>query len=191
MPINGIPSMKLPEDFEELFKGIKWNRYIPPLIGILQPVFIFGAWLIFARMDKRADAVSKIIAIAEPIPTIDLNLPRPVVLASLYHAVDEAMDILADVIEFMKDLEVPSAEEIIDTAKEEITEPVKEKTVEIVEDILPEDEAFKTALANCVMNAKKNLKYGTYYVVGPAWIVSCMLQKGYTVSKKTIEDKYF
>jgi len=109
----------------------------------------------------------------------------------LYHAVDEAMDILADVIEFMKDLEVPSAEEIIDTAKEEITEPIKEKTVEIVEEVLPEDEAFKTALANCVMNAKKNLKYGTYYVVGPAWIVSCMLQKGYTVSKKTIEDKYF
>ena len=97
--------MKFPKsekDFEELMKGIKWNRIIPPLVSVLQPVIIFGLWLGFSKFDKRADAVSKLIAIAEPIPTIDLNLPRPVVLASLYHSVDEALDILKDVIDFYK-----------------------------------------------------------------------------------------
>ena len=87
--------MKFPKsekDFEELMKGIKWNRIIPPLVSVLQPVIIFGLWLGFSKIDKRADAVSKLIAIAEPIPTIDLNLPRPVVLASLYHSTAEALD---------------------------------------------------------------------------------------------------
>ena len=109
-------------------KGIKWNRIIPPLVSVLQPVIIFGLWLGFSKIDKRADAVSKLIAIAEPIPTIDLNLPKPVVLASLYHSVDEALDVLKDVIDFIKDIDIPSADEIIDAAKEEFVEPIKEKT---------------------------------------------------------------
>ena len=78
----------------------------------------------FSKIDKKADAVSKLIAIAEPIPTLDLNLPRPVVLASLYHSVDEALDVLNDVIDFMKDLDIPSADEIIDKVKDEVKEEV-------------------------------------------------------------------
>jgi len=117
--------MKFPKsekDFEELMKGIKWNRIIPPLVSVLQPVILFGLWLGFAKLDKRADAVSKLIAIAEPIPAIDLNIPRPIVLASLYHSLDEALDVLTDVIEFIKDIDIPSAEEIIKEAKDEIKE---------------------------------------------------------------------
>ena len=125
--MGAVKIMKFPKsekDFEELMKGIKWNRIIPPLVSVLQPVIIFGLWLGFSKIDKRADAVSKLIAIAEPIPTIDLNLPRPVVLASLYHSVDEALDVLKDVIDFIKDIDIPSAEEIIDEAKDEVKEEV-------------------------------------------------------------------
>ena len=104
-------------------EGIKWNRIIPPSIGFTT-CYYFGLWLGFSKIDKRADAVSKLIAIAEPIPTIDLNLPRPVVLASLYHSVDEALDVLNDVIDFMKDLDIPSADEIIDKVKDEVKEEV-------------------------------------------------------------------
>ena len=131
--------MKFPKsekDFEELMKGIKWNRIIPPLVSVLQPVIIFGLWLGFSKIDKRADAVSKLIAIAEPIPTIDLNLPRPVVLASLYHSVDEALDVLKDVIDFIKDIDIPSADEIIDAAKEEITPDVKPPTAEEIQSFI-------------------------------------------------------
>ena len=113
---------KKEDSFEELMKGIDWNRYLPGLISIMQPVVIFGSWLTFAKFDKRADAVSKLIAIAEPIPTIDLNVPKPVVLASLYHATDEALQILEDVLEFLKDIDIPSAKEIIEDVKDEIKE---------------------------------------------------------------------
>ena len=136
---DGVPSMKFPKtekDFEELMKGIKWNRIIPPMVSVLQPVIIFGLWLGFAKLDKRADAVSKLIAIAEPIPTIDLNLPQPVVLASLYHSVDEALDVLKDVIDFIKDIDIPSADEIIDAAKEEITPDVKPPTAEEIQSFI-------------------------------------------------------
>ena len=119
------------DPFKEIMSNIDWTR----LVQILSLLIVFGAWLLFSKFDKRADAVSKLIAIAEPIPTIDLNVPKPVVLASLYHALDQALDILEDVIEFLQDVNVPSAEEIIEEIKkegEEAVEKTKEETVDIV-----------------------------------------------------------
>ena len=179
--------MKLPDsqkDFEKLFKSVEWNRIIPPLVSVLQPVIIGGLWLGACRFDKRADATAKFIAIAETIPTIDLNIPRPVVLASLYHTIDETFDVLQEVIEWIKDLEVPTAEDIIDEVKEQITDPV----AETVDDFLPDDPAFKQALADCVMNAKDTLGWG-YWILGPTWIQGCMLKKGFSVSVKWLAKK--
>jgi len=179
--------MKLPKsqkDFEELMKGIKWNRIIPPAVSVLQPVIIGGLWLLACRLDKRADATAKFIAIAETIPTIDLNLPKPVALASIYHTIDETMDVLTEVIEWIKDLEVPTAEDIIEEAKDQITDPV----AETVDDFLPDDPVFKQALADCIINAKKNLGFG-YWLLGPTWIQSCMLQKGFSVGIKWLKKE--
>jgi len=107
-------------DFEELMKNVDYTRWLQALIPVMQPIIIFGAWLGFSMFDKKASAVSKLIAICEPIPTIDLNVPRPVVLASLYHSTDEALKILEDVIEFLKDIDIPSADEIIKDIKDEL-----------------------------------------------------------------------
>ena len=120
------------DPFKEIMSNIDWTRLVP----ILQPLIIFGAWVIFAKLDKRADAVSKLIAIAEPIPAIDLNVPKPVVLASLYHSLDQALDILEDVIEFPQGIEIPSAKEIIDDIKEEIVEETKEEAVSQGEEVI-------------------------------------------------------
>ena len=124
--------MKFPKskkEFEELMKGIKWNRMIPPLVSVLQPVILFGLWLGFAKLDKRADALSKLIAIAEPLPfEIDLNVPQPVVLASLYHSVDETLDILEEVMIQIENLNLPSVEEIVKRIKEELTPDIIEET---------------------------------------------------------------
>jgi len=164
--------------FEELMKGIDWNRYLPAIVGIMQPVVIFGAWLAFSKMDNRADALSKLIAIAEPIPTLDLNIPSPVVLASLYHSVDEVADVIEQVIRFIEDLEIPSAEKIINEIKEELGEVIPGVT----------DEAkFLQDFAACKKNAKDTLgilynKYTAY-----PWITSCLIQKGYT--RKIIEER--
>ena len=124
--------MKFPKskkEFEELMKGIKWNRIIPPLVSVLQPVILFALWLGFAKSDKRADALSKLIAIAEPLPfEIDLNVPQPVVLASLYHSVDETLDILEEVMTQLENFNLPSVEEIVKRVKEELTPDIIEET---------------------------------------------------------------
>jgi len=166
--------MKLPKsekDFEELLKGIKWNRIIPPLVSVLQPVILFGLWLGFAKIDKRADAVSKLIALAEPLPfEIDLNVPQPVVLASIYHSVDETLDILDEVIQYLKDIDIPSAEKIINDIKDGLTG----KGIEDKGQFLADYNA-------CAKNAKDTIPKLAYnkYTASP-WIMSCMVQKGYT-----------
>ena len=157
-------------NFEELMKNVDYTRWLQALIPVMQPIIIFGAWLGFSMFDKKASAVSKLIAICEPIPTIDLNVPRPVVLASLYHSTDEALKILEDVIEFLKDLEIPSAGDIIDDIKEEITG----KGIEDKGQFLADYNA-------CAKNAKDTIPkiaYNKY--TASTWILSCMVQKGYT-----------
>jgi len=182
---DGVSNMKFPKsekDFEELMKGIKWNRIIPPLVSVLQPVILFGLWLGFAKMDKRADAVSKLIAIAEPIPTIDLNLPRPVVLASLYHSVDEALDVLTEVIDWIKDFEAPSVEEIIKDIKEEIApDPITpEEGTQIISD-------FHDCVAGYERDTPKLLQNKFTKAI---YVNTCLLRKGWGTEavKQTIRD---
>jgi len=168
---NGVSNMKMPKsekDFEELLKGIKWNRIIPPMVSVLQPVIIFGLWLGFAKIDKRADAVAKLIAIAEPIPTIDLNLPRPVVLASLYHSVDEALDVLTDVIEFLKDIDIPSAGDIIKEIKDELL-PDPIDAPQLISDFHDCVEGYKRDTPKLLQNK---------YTKG-IYVNTCLLRKGY------------
>ena len=177
--------MKFPKsekDFEELMKGIKWNRIIPPLVSVLQPVIIFGLWLGFSKIDKRADAVAKLIAIAEPIPTIDLNLPRPVVLASLYHSVDEALDVLTDVIEFIKDIDIPSAEDIVKEIKEEIApDPLtQEEKTNIISDFYDCVQGYERDTPKLLRNK---------YTKG-LYVNTCLLRKGWgsEAVKQAIRD---
>jgi len=119
------------DPFQEIMSNIDWTRLVP----ILQPLIIFGAWVIFAKLDKRADAVSKLIAIAEPIPAIDLNVPKPVVLASLYHSMEDALamlDALAQALEDLPGIVSTKLQDLINQVKEEVEEtfvdPIKEKT---------------------------------------------------------------
>jgi len=176
--------MKLPEsqkDFEELMKGIKWNRIIPPLVSVLQPVIIFSLWLGFAKLDKKADAVAKLIAIAEPLPfEIDLNVPQPVVLASLYHSVDEALEVYKDVITYLEGLEIPS----VDTILEEIEEGLKETFVDPVTEASHD---FQTALKECTHSARKIPTLPLKILA----IQACMLQKGFKIHRDYIKDKIF
>ena len=91
------------DPFQQIMANIDWNRVVLTIIPILQPILIFGGWLVFSRMDKRADALSKLIAVTEPIPAVDLNLPSAVVLASLYHSLEEAMSFWPEIPEEVKE----------------------------------------------------------------------------------------
>jgi len=105
-------------DFEELMKNVDYTRWLQVIIPLMQPILMFGAWIAFSRFDKRADALSKLIAVVEPLPTVDLNLPRSVVLASLYHSLEEAMgfwpdDIIPEQVKefFETEIQVPEEDE--------------------------------------------------------------------------------
>jgi len=91
------------DPYQQIMTNIDWNRVVLTIIPILQPILIFGGWLVFSRMDKRADALSKLIAVTEPIPAVDLNLPSAVVLASLYHSLEEAMSFWPEIPEEVKE----------------------------------------------------------------------------------------
>ena len=119
------------DPFKEIMANIDWTRLVP----ILQPLIIFGLWILFSKVDKRADAVSKLIAIVEPIPTIDLNVPRPIVLASLYHSMEDALEMLEALAEWAGDLPDLVAQ-LIKGLKEDITPDVKPPTAEEIESFI-------------------------------------------------------
>jgi len=126
------------DPFQQIMANIDWTRLVP----ILQPLIIFGAWIIFSKFDKRADAVSKLIAIAEPIPALDLNVPKPVVLASLYHSMEDALvmlDALAQALEELPGVVSEKLQELIKGVKEEIIpeSPIeKEEAEDIIMQII-------------------------------------------------------
>ena len=163
--------MKLPnsaKDFEKIMKNVDFTRVLQITVPILQPVIIGGLWLLLSRLDTRADALSKLIAIAEPIPTIDLNLPQPVVLASMYHAVDEFTEVLEEVIQMIKDFDIPSTEDIIKEIKEEILpDPIDKK------EILTE---FSDCLIGYERDTPSFLKSKTTKAL---YVNTCLLRKGF------------
>ena len=160
---------------EEWIEKMKLRQWLQSLSPILAPVVIFSLWLAFSKLDKRADALSKLIAIVEPIPTVDLSLPKPVVLASLYHSMEDALKMIESLIDTIE--EIPDTlRDLFDDVKEAIPEPEDIPGVEPAQDL-------KSAIDDCIDNAVKLLGYA-YYIPGtaPAWVLSCLIQKGFDVN---------
>ena len=124
---------KKTNNVEDILKNIDYNRLILTVIPLLQPFIIFGAWLTFARMNLKASIVSKIIAIAEPIPTIDLNVPKPVVLASLFDFTEDTLRVIDNIIDTFIDnpAEVKKTIEDLKKGKVTVDTPVGEVDVDI------------------------------------------------------------
>ena len=90
-------------NFSEIIKDINWNRVILTVIPLLKPFILFGAWVAFARVNRKAGILSKFVAIAEAIPTLDLGIPKEVVLASLYDFADDAIEIVDKIVDTLMD----------------------------------------------------------------------------------------
>ena len=108
----------------------------------------------------------------------------------MYHAVDEALDVLNDVIKFLQGIDIPSGEEIVEDIKEDLKETLIGKT--------PDDPKFNADLLECFNNAKKNVptippipQSKTALV---AWTLGCMWRKGYSatdITKEMVERRFF
>ena len=110
-------------DFEKLTKNIDWNRLLFTVIPLLKPFIIFGSWVMFARINTKASVTSKLIAIAEVIPTIDLGVPKEIVLASLYDFTDDTLDLLDSIVETILDpVRIDATKKALNSVRELIIE---------------------------------------------------------------------
>ena len=74
---------------------------------------------------------------------------------------------------------------MIDESKEAVKETFLDPVTEASHD-------FQTALGDCRANAQSYLGTGLRYrTIGGLWIISCMAQKGYSISADYVKDKLF
>ena len=142
-------------NFDELTKNIDWNRALLTVIPLLQPFIIFGAWLTFARFNKKASIVSKIIAIAEPIPTIDLNVPKPVVLASLYEFTEDTIILVEKLIDTLVDVPAEVKDTIDNLKKGIVTIETDTPVGDVDIDVKKEGKKYYENLLNDILNTLK------------------------------------
>ncbi|AXH79072.1 MAG: hypothetical protein [Circular genetic element sp.] len=156
-----------------------------PVVG----PFVQGAlWYGFLNLDKRAQALGRFIAVAEVVPAVDLNLPSGVVLASMFDSVEEAIEIYDKIVESISDLP-DSIRDLLKDIKDTI--PTKED-IPFVPEAQEASHEFQKALAECIANAQNQFdnKY-TYAIFAGPWVVSCMLQKGFSVPLSYVKEKLF
>ena len=130
-------------------------------------------------MVPSINALNNLIATAEIVPTVDLNIPPGVVLGAMIDKTEDSIELFNDVKDFIFDFEIPEI-------------PTKEEVVEYIIPDWIEDSVFLEAYNDCKANAKKNLGY-SYWLpgVGATWINSCLLQKGFDTPIQWIKGKLF
>jgi len=163
---------------------INWELITPELIKVFTPFIQAIAWHGLSKVDPKVNAMNNLIAIAEVVPAVDLNLPRGIVLAAMYDKTTDALKMMADLLDVLED--IPEnlknlIKDMIDESKEAVKETFLDPVTEASHD-------FQTALGDCRANAKKNLGIG-YRLGGAFWIISCMAQKGYSISSDYAKDK--
>jgi len=98
------------------------SKTLPPLIS--HPLAIAGIWLLLTKMSPKINALNNLIAVGELIPTIDLGLPKGVVLGAMIDKTDDAIELFNSIRDFVEDFqlpELPTGEELKD---EYIDEPI-------------------------------------------------------------------
>ena len=165
---------------------IPWDLITPELIKAFTPFIQAITWIGLSKIDPKVNAMNNLIAIAEVVPAVDLNLPRGIVLAAMYDKTTDALKMMSDLLDVLEDI----PENLKNLIKDMIDES-KEAVTETILDPITENKAV-LALTECNENAKKNLvwplKYGAN-IQTYLWIQSCLFQKGFSVSTKWIKDK--
>jgi len=75
---------------------INWDLITPSLIEAFTPIIQGVTWLGLSKIDPKVNALNNLIAIAEVLPTVDLNLPRGIVLAAMYDKTADSLKMLSD-----------------------------------------------------------------------------------------------
>jgi hypothetical protein len=117
-------------------KEIPWEVIIPEVIRASTPFLQGITWLAISKVDKKISAMNNLIAVAEIVPTIDLGLPKGIVLAAMYDKTDEALDMLNFLAQALTDLPANLKlfiQHLVDEAKADLEEIIPD-----VPDIIPD-----------------------------------------------------
>ena len=164
---------------------INWELITPELIKVFTPFIQAIAWLGLSKVDPKVNAMNNLIAIAEVVPAVDLNLPRGIVLAAMYDKTTDALKMMADLLDVLEDIP-----ENLKNLIRDMIEESKEAVTGILDPVTEASHDFQNALGDCRSNAESYLGTGLRYrALGGPWIISCMLQKGYSISSDYVKDK--
>jgi len=178
---------------EEILKEIEWSKWLEILIPTLSPLLVAIAWIMLSKVDKKVQTLNSLIAIAEVVPSVDIGLPKGVVLGALYDKGDEAIATMVAIMEGIEGIPGFVTEQL-----EAIKLLLMEQGTEGF-DIDPDDygwppdtepEPPDSVVKECIDQAVKDLGLAYYFPgLAPAWVLSCLLRKGYTVSKGFVKRK--
>ena len=113
-------------------EDIPWDVIIPELVKASTPFIQAIVWVGLSKVDKRINALNNLIAVAEIVPTIDLGLPKGIVLGAMYDKTGDALDMINQLAQAFGDLPGDLKQFIqdqVDEAKQEIEdiiEPIAE-----------------------------------------------------------------
>ena len=111
---------------------IPWDIIIPELVKASTPFIQAIVWVGLSKVDKRINALNNLIAVAEIVPTIDLGLPKGIVVGAMYDKTADALDMINQLAQAFGELPGDLKnfiQEQVDEAKEdleEILEPIAE-----------------------------------------------------------------
>ena len=93
------------ENEKNIDRGIEILQTIPPIIS--HPLIVAGIWLGLTRVSTNINALNNLIAVGELVPTIDLGLPKGVVLGAMIDKTDDAIELWNTIRDFVEDYELP------------------------------------------------------------------------------------
>jgi hypothetical protein len=121
-PLAAIPVViQLWNRFKKREDDVPWEAIARAIAPIGAPIILSVLWVGLTKVDKKIDWLSNMIAIAEIIPTVDLNVPQGVVLGSMYSSAEDVQRILTAVIEAGEKLAGLDPKDIIPKVPEDST----------------------------------------------------------------------
>ena len=125
-PLAAIPLViRLWNQFKKREDDVPWEAIARAIAPIVAPIILSVLWVGLTKVDKKIDWLSNMIAVAEILPTVDLNIPQGVVLGSMYSSAEDVQRILTAVVEAGEKLAGLDPKDIIpkvpeDTATEKL-----------------------------------------------------------------------
>jgi len=99
-PLALIPLViQLWNRFKKRDDDVPWEAIARAVAPIVAPIILSVVWVLLTKFDKRVDWLANMIAVAEIIPTVDLNVPPGIVLGSMYASAEDVQRILTAVVE--------------------------------------------------------------------------------------------